>query len=220
MKDGRKIKDTLYEQVARIGKVLSSPKRLELIELLCQGEKTVEILAREADISVKLASAHLRELRTASLVHTERDGKHIRYRLASPAVAELWVQVHSLAEDRLVELQLALKKLAGDAASLTASDRDSLLRAARKGDVVVLDVRPAEEYLAAHLPFARSIPLGELRQRLDELPKDRTVVAYCRGPYCLMAHDAVALLTQHGFTARYMKDGVAEWALGAAETTR
>ncbi len=182
MNDGRKIKDMLYEQVARIGKVLSSPKRLELIELLCQGEKTVETLAREAEISIKLASAHLRELRAASLVETERDGKHIRYRLASTAVADLWVRVHNLAQDRLVELQLALKNLAGEAQSLTASDRDTLLKAARKGEVVVLDVRPAEEYLTAHLPFARSIPLNELRQRLDELPRDRAVVAYCRGP--------------------------------------
>lgn len=216
MKDGRKIKDALYEQVARIGKVLSSPKRLELIELLCQGEKTVETLAREADISVKLASAHLRAMRGAALVETERDGKHIRYRLASTGVAELWVHVHALAEERLVELQLALKKLAGDAESLTASDRETLLKAARKGEVVVLDVRPAEEYLAAHLPFARSIPLGELRQRLDELPSDRTVVAYCRGPYCLMAHDAVALLKQQGYPAVHMKDGVVEWNLATA----
>jgi rhodanese-related sulfurtransferase len=220
VKDGRKIKDVLYEQVARIGKVLSSPKRLELIELLCQGEKTVETLANEASISVKLASAHLRELRAASLVQTERDGKHIRYRLVSPAVADLWVHVHNLAEDRLVELQLALKKLAGEAESLTASDRESLLKAARKGEVVVLDVRPAEEYLTAHLPFARSIPLNELRQRLDELPRDRSVVAYCRGPYCLMAHDAVALLRQQGYAAIHMKDGVAEWGMGSAEVPR
>jgi rhodanese-related sulfurtransferase len=220
LKDGRKIKDMLYEQVARVGKVLASPKRLELIELLCQGEKTVEMLANEASISVKLASAHLRELRAASLVQTERDGKHIRYRLASKAVADLWVHAHTLAQDRLDELQLALRELTGGADSLTASDRDSLLKAARKGDVVVLDVRPSEEYLAAHLPFARSIPLNELRHRLEELPKDRTVVAYCRGPYCLMAHDAVALLRQQGYEAVHMKDGVAEWELGAGGTSR
>ncbi len=211
MKDGRKIKDLLYEQVARIGKVFSSPKRLELIELLCQGEKTVEVLAKEASISVKLASAHLRELRAASLVETEREGKNIRYRLASKAVADLWVHVHTLAEERLVELQLALQKIAGDAESLAASDRETLLKAARKGEVVVLDVRPAEEYLAAHLPFARSIPLNELRQRLGELPQDRTIVAYCRGPYCLMAADAVELLKQKGYPAIHLRHGVAEW---------
>ena len=212
MKDARKIKDLLYEQVARIGKVFSSPKRLELIELLCQGEKTVETLAKEASISVKLASSHLRELRMAQLVETERQGKNIYYRLADKSVADLWVQVHTLAEDRLVDLQLALQKIATQPDDLVANDRESLLKAARKGEVVVLDVRPSEEYLNEHLPFARSIPLEELRQRLSELPKDRSIVAYCRGPYCLMAVDAVALLKQEGYSAIHLRGGVAEWA--------
>ena len=214
MKNGRKIKDVLYEQVARIGKVFSTPKRLELIELLCQGEKTVEMLAREASISVKLASSHLRELRTANLVATERRGKNIHYRLADKSVADLWVQIHTLAEDRLIELQLALQKIATQPNDLVPSDRDSLLKAARKGEVVVLDVRPTEEYLNAHLPFARSIPLEELRQRLGELPHDRAIVAYCRGPYCLMAADAVELLKQEGYSAVHLREGVAEWAAG------
>jgi rhodanese-related sulfurtransferase len=213
MKSSRKIKDLLYEQVARIGKVFSSPKRLELVELLCQGEKTVETLAREASISVKLASAHLRELRMAHLVETERQGKNIYYRLAGKSVADLWVQIHTLAEERLGELQLAVQKIATQPDDLVASDRDSLMKAARKGEVVVLDVRPAEEYLNAHLPFARSIPLEELRQRLSELPKDRSIVAYCRGPYCLMAADAVELLKQEGYSAVHLREGVAEWAV-------
>ena len=212
MKDARKVKDLLYEQVARIGKVFSSPKRLELIELLCQGEKTVETLAREASISVKLTSSHLRELRMAQLVETERQGKNILYRLANKSVADLWVQVHTLAEDRLVDLQLALQKIATQPDDLVPSNRDSLMKAARKGEVVVLDVRPSEEYLNAHLPFARSIPLEELRQRLSELPKDRSIVAYCRGPYCLMAADAVQLLKQEGYSAVHLREGVAEWA--------
>jgi rhodanese-related sulfurtransferase len=212
MKGARKIKDLLYEQVARIGKVFSSPKRLELIELLCQGEKTVETLAREASISVKLTSSHLRELRMAQLVETERQGKNILYRLADKSVADLWVRVHTLAEERLVDLQLALQKIATQPDELVANDRESLLKAARKGEVVVLDVRPTEEYLNAHLPFARSIPLEELRQRLAELPKDRSIVAYCRGPYCLMAVDAVTLLRQEGFSAIHLREGVAEWA--------
>lgn len=213
MKDARKIKDLLYEQVARIGKVFSSPKRLELIELLCQGEKTVETLAHEASISVKLTSAHLRELRMAHFVETERQGKNIYYRLADKSVADLWVQVHALAEDRLIELQMELQKIAIQPGDLIPSDRESLMKAARKGDVVVLDVRPTEEYLVTHLPFARSIPLEELRQRLAELPKDRTIVAYCRGPYCLMAKDAVELLKQEGYAAIHLRDGVAEWGL-------
>jgi len=193
--------------------VFSSPKRLELIELLCQGEKTVEMLANEASISVKLASAHLRELRMAHLVQTERQGKNIYYRLADKAVADLWVEIHTLAEERLIELQLALQKIATRPNDLVPSDRESLLKAARKGEVVVLDVRPSEEYLNAHLPFARSIPLEELRQRLGELPKDRAIVAYCRGPYCLLAVDAVALLQQEGYSAVHLREGVAEWAV-------
>jgi rhodanese-related sulfurtransferase/predicted transcriptional regulator len=213
MKDARKIKDLLYEQVARIGKVFSSPKRLELIELLCQGEKTVETLARETAISVKLVSAHLRELRTAHLVETKRQGKNIYYRLADKSVADLWVQVHTLAEERLIDLQLALQKIATQPNDLVPSDREGLLKAARKGEIVVLDVRPTEEYLTAHLPFARSIPLTELRQRLAELPKDRSIVAYCRGPYCLMAIDAVELLRKEGFKSAHLRDGVAEWEL-------
>ena len=212
MKGARKTKDLLYEQVARIGKVFSSPKRLELIELLCQGEKAVETLAHQASISVKLTSAHLRELRMAQLVETERQGKNICYRLANKSVADLWVQVHTLAEERLVELQLALQKIVTQPDDLVPNDRESLLKAARKGEVVMLDVRPTEEYLAGHLPFARSIPLGELRQRLAELPKDRSIVAYCRGPYCLMAKDAVELLKQEGHRAIHLRDGVAEWA--------
>ena len=212
MKNARNIKDQLYEQVARIGKVFSSPKRLELIELLCQGEKTVETLSRETSISVKLTSAHLRELRMAHLVETERQGKNIYYRLADKSVADLWVQIHTLAENRLIELQLALQKIATQPNDFVPSDRESLMKAARKGEVVVLDVRPTEEFLAAHLPFARSIPLEELRQRLSELPKDRSIVAYCRGPYCLMAKDAVELLRHEGYAAIHLRDGVAEWA--------
>jgi rhodanese-related sulfurtransferase len=213
MKGARKIKDLLYEQVARIGKVFSSPKRLELIELLCQGEKTVETLAQEASISMKLASAHLRELRAAHLVETERQGKNILYRLANKAVADLWVHTHSLAEDRLVELQMALQQITSQPGDLVPSDRETLIKMARRGEVVVLDVRPTGEYLAAHLPFARSIPIDELRQRLAELPKDRPIVAYCRGPYCLMAVDAVSLLRKEGFQSAQLRDGVAEWGM-------
>ena len=170
MKGARKIKDLLYEQVARIGKVFSSPKRLELIELLCQGEKTVETLAREASISMKLASAHLRELRGAHLVETERQGKNIYYRLADKAVADLWGRIHSLAEDRLIELQLELQKIAAQPNDLVPNDRETLMKMARRGEVVVLDVRPTEEYLTTHLPFARSIPIDEFRQRLSAVP--------------------------------------------------
>jgi rhodanese-related sulfurtransferase len=213
MDDSRRIKDLLYEQVARIGKAASSPKRLELIELLCQGEKTVDMLAREAAISMKLASAHLRELRAARLVETEKQGKYVIYRIANREVADFWVAIRSLAEDRLVELRMVIEQMVSHPKELAPQDRDSLVRMARKGDVVVLDVRPSDEFLAAHLPFARSIPLDELKQRLSELPKGKTVVAYCRGPYCLMALDAVELLRKKGYDALRLPEGVAEWGM-------
>jgi len=213
MNNPRHIKDLLYEQVARIGKAASSPKRLELIELLCQSEKTVDALAREASISMKLASAHLRELRAARLVETEKQGKYVIYRIANRVVADFWVSIRSLAEDRLVELRMVIEQMVSHPGELAPQDRESLVRMARKGDVVVLDVRPAEEFLAAHLPFARSIPIDELKLRLSELPKGKTIVAYCRGPYCLMARDAVELLHKKGYDALRLPEGVAEWGL-------
>ncbi len=207
----RQTKNFLYDQVARIGKAVSSPKRLELIELLCQGEKTVELLAAQAEISVKLASAHLKELRLARLVDTRKDGKYVLYRLASTSVADLWVRLRSEAEDRLVELQAALSDLVAQDSELEGLDRKAILKKAAAGEVLVLDVRPPDEYASAHLPHARSLPLAELRKRLAELPAGTPVVAYCRGPFCLMAKDAVELLRKKGYRAIHLTDGVAEW---------
>ena len=207
----RELKNQLYEQVSRLGRVLGSPKRLELIELLCQGEKSVETLATQADISVKLASAHLKELRQTRLVEARKEGKYVLYRLASTGVADLWVALRSQAEERLVELQLALKDLVAEGDGLQALDRKAIIKKAAAGEVLVLDVRPAEEYDAAHLPHARSLPLPELKKRLGELPRDVPVVAYCRGPYCLMAKSAVELLRKRGYQAAHLPDGVAEW---------
>ncbi|WP_454743656.1 ArsR/SmtB family transcription factor [Cupriavidus necator] len=207
----RELKNHLYEQVARIGKAVASPKRLELIELMCQGEKTVEVLAAQAEINVKLASAHLKELRQARLVETRKDGKYVQYRLASTSVADLWVTLRSAAEERLVELQVALASILEHGDDLEGFDRAVILKKARAGEVLVLDVRPAEEFATAHLPHARSLPLDELRKRLAELPKDMPVVAYCRGPFCLMAKDAVELLRKKGYRAFHLTDGVAEW---------
>lgn len=208
---GRHVKDVLYAQVTRIGKAMCSPKRLELIELLCQGEKPVERLAKEAEISMKLASAHLKELRQAHLVEARRDGKNIHYRLTSAAVADFWVAMRALAEDRLLELRMALAKLAEHAHELLPMEREQLLSRAEQGEVVVLDVRPSSEYSAGHLPYARSLPLEELQQRIAELPRDKPVVAYCRGPFCLMAVEAAEFLRQHGYRAVRFEDGVAEW---------
>jgi rhodanese-related sulfurtransferase len=207
----RETKDRLYELVARVGKVLASPKRLELIELLCQGEKTVEVLAAQADISVKLASAHLKELRLARLVDTRKEGKYVLYRLASTSVADLWVALRSEAQDRLVELQVALASIVAHGEDLEPLDRKAILKKAAAGEVLVLDVRPADEFAAAHLPHARSLPVDELKKRLSEVPKNVPVVAYCRGPFCLMAKDAVELLRKKGYRALHLTDGVAEW---------
>ncbi|HVC10253.1 MAG TPA: metalloregulator ArsR/SmtB family transcription factor [Burkholderiales bacterium] len=207
----REVKNLLYEQVSRIGKALASPKRLEIIELLCQCEKTVETLARDADVSIKLASAHLKGLRAARLVGARKDGRYVYYRLTDPSVAELWVTLRGVAEERLLDLQVALRSLVESGTELQGMDRESILKRAKQGEVVVIDVRPAEEFAASHLPYARSMPLAELKQRLKHLPKGKPVVAYCRGPFCMMAKDAVSLLRKQGYRAFKLADGVAEW---------
>lgn len=212
MSTNREIKDALFDQVARMAKAVASPKRLELLDLLCQAPKSVETLSRETGISVKLASAHLKELRIARLVATERQGKYIIYRIASPEVPRFWVTLRTLAESRLFELQDALLQLSASSSEWQGESHDALLRRAREGEVVVIDVRPVSEFEQQHLPFARSMPLTELRARLAELPKDKPIVAYCRGPYCLMSADAVRLLQEQGFTASQLRDGVNEWA--------
>lgn len=207
----RQIKDVLYAQVARLGKAICSPKRLELIEILCQGEKSVEQLASDAEISVKLASAHLKELRIAQLVEARRNGKNMYYSLTSHEVADFWVAIRSLAECRLVELRMALGQLATYPDELSPVGRKELLAQAKRGDVVVLDVRPEVEFAASHLPFALSMPLSELNKHLEELPRDKPVVAYCRGPFCLMAKEAVEVLRNAGIRAMRMEEGIAEW---------
>ncbi|UCH52633.1 MAG: ArsR family transcriptional regulator [Pseudomonadota bacterium] len=209
--NARRLKDLLYEQVARIGKAVSSPKRLELLEVLSQGEKHVEQLAAATDISVKLASAHLKALKSARLVESRRDGKNVLYRVAGAQVAGLWVALRETAEARLTSLQTAMKELVSHPNELSPINGEELLAQAKRGDVMVIDVRPPGEYAAAHLPFARSIPLAELRSRIGELPKSKPVVAYCRGPFCLMALEAVRLLNREGFQAARFEQGVAEW---------
>lgn len=207
----RKLKNLLYEQVARVGKAVSSPKRLELIEVLSQGEKSVEQLAAATDISVKLASAHLKELRSARLAEARREGKNMYYRLMDIQVAEMWVMLRELAQGRLLELQAAMKDMVSHPQELAPMDGKALLAQAKRGDVVVIDVRPDAEYQTAHLPHARSIPLAELKTRLQEIPRRKPIVAYCRGPFCLMAKEAVVLLNKNGFKALRLEQGVAEW---------
>lgn len=209
--NARLSRDLLYEQVARIGKAVSSPKRLELLELLAQGEKTVEALAAELSIDIKLTSAHLKALRDARLVTSQRDGKFMIYRLSGHDVAPLCVMLREVAEAHLVELRVALNQMVANPARLASIGREALLAQARRGDVVVIDVRPQAEYDAAHLPFARSMPLEEIERRLAELPRDKEIVAYCRGPFCLLSDEAVALLRARGYRVTKIADGVSEW---------
>jgi rhodanese-related sulfurtransferase/DNA-binding transcriptional ArsR family regulator len=209
--DKRSLKDLLYEQVARIGKAVSSPKRLELLELLAQGEKTVEVLAGELSIDIKLASAHLKGLREARLVQSRRDGKYMVYRLSGPDVSHLWVTLRLVAEEHLVELQMALQRMVAAPDKLAQVGRSALLEQARRGEVIVIDVRPQEEYQVAHLPYARSMPMPELERRLAELPISQDIVAYCRGPFCMMSDEALKLLSGKGYRVRKILDGVAEW---------
>ena len=207
----RTVKDLLYEQVARVGKALASPKRLEILELLAQGDKAVETLAAGVAIDVKLASAHLKALKEARLVQSRREGKRMVYQLSGGDVAQLGVMLRQVAEEHLVELRLALQQMMAEPDQLASVGRKELLAQAKRGEVIVLDVRPQDEYDTAHLPYARSLPLSELAQRLTELSRDIEIVAYCRGPFCLMSDEAVKLLLAHGYRARKTLDGVSEW---------
>jgi rhodanese-related sulfurtransferase len=219
----RALKDLLFEQVARIGKAVASPKRLELLELLAQGEKTVEQLATEAEIDIRLASAHLKALREAHLVQNQKQGRNVSYRLTGRDVSDLWVNLHHVAQEHLVELKLALDEIFSAPEQLDETTRPNLLERAKRGDIIVLDVRPSEEFAAGHLPYARSIPLNELRKRLAELPKEKEIAAYCRGPFCLFSTEAVELLRAQGYQAHKINDGIAEWqaaALPLEHTTR
>lgn len=207
----RFFKDSIYVQLARVGKAVSAPKRLELLDLLCQGPGTVETLAKQADISVANASQHLQVLRTAGLVAAEKQGLYVEYRLADEEVGRFFVALRQLATMRLAEIEVVTREYFERRGALEAVEGEELVRRVRSGEVTVLDVRPVEEYQAGHIPGARSIPISALQARLHEVPKDREIVAYCRGPYCVMAAEAVDLLTQKGFKAHRMELGVADW---------
>lgn len=179
--------------------------------MLAQCEKTVEALAAELDIDVRLASAHLKALREARLVVARRAGKYMIYRLSSGDVAGLWVKLREVAEAHLIELRVALQPITADPQQLVSLDRAELLEQARRGAIIVIDVRPQDEYQTAHLPYARSMPLAEIEQRFYELPRDREIVAYCRGPFCLLSEEALQRLARRGFRVRKLSDGVSEW---------
>lgn len=207
----RRFKDAIYRQLARIGKALASPRRLELLDLLAQGPHTVERLARETGQSVANTSQHLQLLRRARLVEAEKRGLYVTYRLPNDGVAEFYRGMRVLAESRLAEIHRIARDFLTGRGALEPVDREILIGRVLRGEVTLLDVRPVEEYAAGHIPGAVSVPLRELEHRLAELPRRRQIVAYCRGPYCVLAVEAVGRLRAHGFRALRLEDGIPDW---------
>ncbi len=207
----RGFKKGIYEQLARVGRAVASPPRLALLDLLCQGPRTVEGLSREAGLSVANTSQHLRVLHGARLVEGDKEGLFVTYRLADPAVCEFFRALRTLAESRLAEVEAIVRQFKDSPESLEPVEKKALLGRIRRGEVIILDVRPPEEYRAGHIPGAVSVPLKDLKSRLSKLPRDREIVAYCRGPYCVLAMEAVKVLRARGFRAWRLDDGVPEW---------
>jgi rhodanese-related sulfurtransferase/DNA-binding MarR family transcriptional regulator len=207
------LKTELFDQFARIGGALASGRRIEILDVLANGERGVEVLAKQVRLSIANTSRHLQVLREAGLVTSRRDGNHVLYRLATAEVYGLWASLRSLATHRLAEVERLVAAYIGSRDQLEPVTREDLRRRLAAGeDLLILDVRPRDEFWAAHLPGAISIPIDELQRRLDQLPRDRDVVAYCRGPYCAFASEAVAVLRSQGFQARRLEDGLPEWA--------
>ena len=212
MKTPKRIfKDRVYEQLARISKAIASPQRLELLDLLSQSPRTVENLAQEAHLTVANTSRHLQILRAAHLIEAEKEGVFVRYRIADETVADFYRVLRILAASHLAELDHVTRQFFAERGGLEPVDRKALLARVRKGLVTVLDVRPREEYATGHIAGAVSIPLAELKDRLAELPRDKDIVAYCRGPYCVLAAQAVELLRERGFRVVRLEDGVSDW---------
>lgn len=211
-------KEQLYHLFAHVSKALASPQRLELLDLLVQAPRTVEELAREAHLSVANTSQHLQRLKQARLVTDEREGVYIRYRLADPAVGQLWFALRAVAEQQLAEVEVALNAYREHRHEFEQISAAELRQRLHQGEVLLLDVRPEVEYEAAHLPEAISIPLEEVERRLNELPSDKMIVAYCRGPYCVYADEALELLAERGWNVARLEEGVLEWQIAGYAT--
>jgi rhodanese-related sulfurtransferase/DNA-binding transcriptional ArsR family regulator len=209
----RDFKDRLYAEFARIGKAIASPHRLEILEILAQGERTVESLAAETGLSVANASRHLQQLRQAQLVIARREGLFVHYRLTGREVVSLVLALRHTAERHLAEVDRVVRDFFGDRDGFEPVTPDELAQRMMNGEVVVLDVRPEQEYAAGHIAGARSMPVTDILTRLGELPRDKEYVAYCRGPYCVYADEAVAVLRANGRTAHRLTDGYPEWWL-------
>ncbi len=204
---------SFYEHFARIGKALASARRVELLDLLCQAERSVDKLAGAAGLSVTNASQHLHVLRAAGLVEARKEGTRVIYRPADDSVCRFLHALGRLAHARLAEVERLVDRYLEDPEGLEPVSRAELLERVRRGDVLVVDVRPRDEYIAGHIPGAVSVPLEELERRLEELPAEADIVAYCRGPYCLLATRALELLRARGYRARRLEDGFPEWRL-------
>jgi len=207
----RQFKNAIYEQLARIGNALASGPRLELLDMMCQAPRTVEVLAKQVGQSVANTSHHLQVLRRARLVEAEKEGVHVTYSLADQRVSAFFQALRVLAESRLLEIHEVVGQCLEERGTMEPVDREALVARVRSGEATVLDVRPAEEYRAGHIPGALSVPLEELERRLSEVPRDREVVAYCRGPYCVMALEAIEVLRARGFQAVRLEDGIPDW---------
>ena len=207
----RAAKDALFDGLADVAKALASGRRAEIVDLLAQGERPVDEIAEDIHQSVANTSHHLRAMARAGLLSTRRDGTRIYYRLASERVGELWLALRDVAAERVAGLQRLADAYLGNREGVEVVDRDELAARLRRREVLVLDVRPEAEYAAGHIAGARSVPITELRRHLRVLPKDADVVAYCRGPYCVYADDAVRELNRRGFRARRLIDGFPEW---------
>jgi rhodanese-related sulfurtransferase/predicted transcriptional regulator len=205
------LKSAVYEQIARLGQAASSPGRLELLDLLSQGPRTVEALARQTGHSIATTSHHLQVLRRARLVRADKAGLYVTYRLADQQVETFLLDLRRLAESRLAEIQHVTRQFLDARGAMEAVDNDELVRRIRAGEVTLIDVRPREEYVAGHIPGALSMPLSDLPKRLKQLRKRVEVVAYCRGPYCVMALEAVDVLRRKGYRAQRLEHGVADW---------
>lgn len=206
-----RFKGEIFQQFSRIGKAVSNPVRLELLDLLCQAPRTVEMLAKESGQSLANTSQHLQVLRASRLVETEKNGLYVTYRLAGPEVCEFFRSLQNLAKHRLAEVESIARSFLRERQMLEPVDRENLFERIKHGEVTLIDVRPADEFLAGHIPGSLSIPLKNLSEHLESLPRDREIVAYCRGPYCVLAVEAVEMLRRHGFTAIRMEESVYDW---------
>jgi len=216
----RAVKIELFDQFARIAQALASGRRVEIVDILANGDRTVDELAHQVAMSVANTSRHLQILKEAGFVAATREGTRVRYRLASPIVFQFWVALRSVAAERLPGVHGLVEAYLGSQEGLEPIDAQELVARLNGGDpLVVVDVRPAEEYAAAHIPGAVSIPLPELERRLRELPRDRMIVAYCRGPYCAFAPEAVRMLREHGYAAGHLREGLPEWAAAGNRIT-